>query len=115
MSYFFKVYLNSLAEYRQRDFIAHSQHQPFQHLTNRDRQDLLFIYAGGDDLFVSGAWDQAVEFAFDVYQSFRAFTGWHPDITLSACWILTTSGSWQLLVIPKLPLEQHPKSNDSAC
>lgn len=87
MSYFFKVYLNSLAEFRERDFLAHQAHQTephqFQALTSNPRQDLLFIYAGGDDLFVSGAWDQIVEFAFDVYQSFRSFTGWHPDITLS--------------------------------
>ena len=81
MSYFFKVYLNSLAEHRDRNFLSY---EPFQSLTSEDRKDLLFIYAGGDDLFVSGPWDQIVEFAFDVYQSFRAFTGWHPDITLSA-------------------------------
>ena len=84
MSYFFKVYLNSLAAHRDRDFLGHRSQQPFQSLTDDLRQDLLFIYAGGDDLFVSGPWDQIVEFAFDVYQSFRAFTGWHPDITLSA-------------------------------
>jgi CRISPR-associated protein Csm1 len=52
-----------------------------QQLTSDPRQDLLFIYAGGDDLFVSGAWNQVVEFTFDVYQSFRAYTGNHPDIT----------------------------------
>jgi CRISPR-associated protein Csm1 len=84
MSYFFKVYLNSLAEYRDRDFLAHRDHHNFQALTEAPRQDLLFIYAGGDDLFVSGAWDQVAEFAFDVYQSFRAFTGQHPDISISA-------------------------------
>jgi len=81
MSYFFKVYLNSLAAHRDRNFLSH---EPFQSLTAGDRKDLLFIYAGGDDLFVSGPWNQIVEFSFDVYQSFRAFTGWHADITLSA-------------------------------
>jgi len=30
------------------------------------------------------AWDEVVNFAFDVYQSFRAYTGNHPDIMLSA-------------------------------
>lgn len=102
MSYFFKVYLNSLAKFRERDFLAHQGHQNFQSLTRNPRQDLLFIYAGGDDLFVSGAWDQIVEFAFDVYQSFRAFTGWHPDISLSAG--ISLSG-------PKYPLYQS--ANDS--
>ena len=83
MSYFFKVYLNSLAEYRDRN-IPQQLDFTFKRITNRPRQDLLFIYAGGDDLFVSGAWDQVVEFAFDVNQSFRAFTGNNPSITLSA-------------------------------
>jgi CRISPR-associated protein Csm1 len=84
MTYFFKVYLNSLAEYRQENFITQSYTQNFKLLPQKnDRKELLFIYAGGDDLFVSGAWDATVEFAFDVYQAFRAYTGHHPDITLS--------------------------------
>jgi len=105
MSYFFKVYLNSLAQFRERDFLAHQDHQNFQSLTRNPRQDLLFIYAGGDDLFVSGAWDQVVEFAFDVYQSFRAFTGWHPDISLSAG--ISLSG-------PKYPLYQSADDSGEA-
>lgn len=105
MSYFFKVYLNSLAEYRDRDFLAHKDHHNFQALTEAPRQDLLFIYAGGDDLFVSGAWDQVVEFAFDVYQSFRAFTGQHPDISLSAG--ISLSG-------PRYPLYQSAADSGQA-
>jgi CRISPR-associated protein Csm1 len=81
MSYFFKVYLNSLASSRQDNFLKYST--KFKYLTEDSRTNLLFIYAGGDDLFVSGAWNEVVEFAFDVYQSFRAYTGDNPDITLS--------------------------------
>jgi CRISPR-associated protein Csm1 len=84
MSYFFKVYLNSLAEYRDQNFWQPLQTKPQSSNEKRDRRDLLFIYAGGDDLFVSGAWNQVVEFSLDIYQAFRAFTGKHPDITLSA-------------------------------
>jgi CRISPR-associated protein Csm1 len=88
MTYFFKVYLNSLAASRTANFINH-QHSNgisrFKFLTPPNmRKNLLFIYAGGDDLFVSGAWNETVEFAFDVYQAFRAYTGHQPDITLSA-------------------------------
>ena len=78
MSYFFKSYLNSLAADRHRNL-----HDSVQRLTEGDRPHLLFIYAGGDDLFVSGAWHHVVDFAFDVYQCFRAYTGNHPQITLS--------------------------------
>lgn len=84
MSYFFKVYLNRLAGYRKENFLSHKDKLGFESLTDGDRPNLLFIYAGGDDLFVSGAWNEVVEFAFDVYQSFRAYTGNNPDITLSS-------------------------------
>ncbi len=84
ISYFFKVYLNSLAKNR-----AANLPKGAKCLTCDSngkalpRPNLLFIYAGGDDLFVSGAWNEVVEFAFDVYQSFRAYTGKNIDITLS--------------------------------
>jgi len=81
MSYFFKVYLNSLAQGRNTNF-PEPQHNT-ESLTTKLRQNLVLIYAGGDDLFVSGAWNEIVEFAFDVYQSFRAYTGYNRDITLS--------------------------------
>lgn len=84
MSYFFKVYLNSLANNRKETLPETSKTLTPE--TNQEkfaRLNILFIYAGGDDLFVSGSWDELVEFAFDVYQSFRAYTGHNPYITLS--------------------------------
>ncbi len=78
MSYFFKVYLNSLAKER-----CANLPKGAKVLNQGDRQNLLFIYAGGDDLFISGAWNEVLEFAFDVYQAFRAYTGYNRDITLS--------------------------------
>jgi CRISPR-associated protein Csm1 len=81
MSYFFKTYLNSLAKNRNLNFIESLKNS--KHLTKEARSELVFIYAGGDDLFISGSWNQVAEFAFDVYQAFRAYTGNNPDITLS--------------------------------
>ena len=88
MSYFFKVYLNSLAELRNDNLLKPLKEgvevlKNVRVLEKGDRPNLLFIYAGGDDLFVSGAWNEIVDFGFDVYQCFRAYTGHHPDITLS--------------------------------
>ncbi|MEH2317184.1 type III-A CRISPR-associated protein Cas10/Csm1 [Nostoc sp.] len=89
MSYFFKVYLNSLAENRDDNFIKYCKVEKIEvlnnakYLTDKERKNLLFIYAGGDDLFVSGAWNEIVEFAFDLYQCFRAYTGHNTDITIS--------------------------------
>lgn len=78
MTYFFKVYLNSLAKDR-----CANLPKGAKSLNEGDRPNLLFIYAGGDDLFISGTWNEIVDFAFDVYQAFRAYTGYNPDITLS--------------------------------
>lgn len=78
ITYFFKVYLNSLAKDR-----CANLPKGTESLNEGDRPNLLFIYAGGDDLFISGSWNEVVEFAFDVYQAFRAYTGYNPDITLS--------------------------------
>jgi CRISPR-associated protein Csm1 len=105
MSYFFKVYLNSLAEFRQKNFIDPAEKYKFKALSSTDRKNLLFIYAGGDDLFVSGAWNEVVEFAFDVYQSFRAYTGNNPSITLSG---------GISLEVPKFPLYQAANSSGEA-
>jgi CRISPR-associated protein Csm1 len=83
MSYFFKVYLNSLAGDRTNNLPEKVQTLTTSSDKNFSRRNLMFIYAGGDDLFISGAWNEVVEFAFDIYQSFRAYTGNHPDITIS--------------------------------
>ncbi|WP_414584930.1 type III-A CRISPR-associated protein Cas10/Csm1 [Scytonema sp. PCC 10023] len=95
MSYFFKVYLNSLAANRSDNISGKIKQLPhgsnslsnnsIDKTSSEDKgKNLLFIYAGGDDLFVSGAWNEIVNFSFDIYQCFRAYTGHHPDITLSA-------------------------------
>ncbi|MDB9373418.1 type III-A CRISPR-associated protein Cas10/Csm1 [Nodularia sphaerocarpa] len=79
MSYFFKVYLNTLAAYinlKITDTI-----KPVK--PDEQGLNILFIYAGGDDLFISGAWSEIVEFAFEIYQSFRTYTGNNEHITLS--------------------------------
>jgi CRISPR-associated protein Csm1 len=78
MTYFFKVYLNSLAKDR-----CTNLPKGADSLNEGERPNLLFIYAGGDDLFISGSWNEVVDFAFDVYQAFRAYTGHNPDITIS--------------------------------
>lgn len=115
LSYFFTIYLTSLAKERNENFLKFFSKDQCLTYGKIDKcvnqiiytscflkllQDksfsfwwcvinlvnslnLLFIYAGGDDLFISGSWNEVVEFAFDIYQAFRAYTGYNPDITLS--------------------------------
>lgn len=109
MSYFFKVYLNSLAENRKQNLLEARKSvkilENTKCLTEDDRPNLLFIYAGGDDLFVSGAWNEILEFSFDVYQCFRAYTGKNPDITLSGGISIDSA---------KFPLYQAAKTSGEA-
>jgi CRISPR-associated protein Csm1 len=44
---------------------------------------LYIQYAGGDDVFVVGAWDALPQFAWAVRQRFREFTGENPAFTIS--------------------------------
>lgn len=106
ISYFFKVYLNSLADKREDNFINPVNNkvkvlEKAKFLSGKERKNLLFIYAGGDDLFISGSWNEIVEFAFDIYQCFRAYTGYNPDITISGGISIDE---------PKFPLYQAAKN-----
>ena len=47
-------------------------------------RDVSIIYAGGDDLFIAGAWDDIAELAFDINACFKAFTCQNSDVNLSA-------------------------------
>ncbi|PPT10172.1 CRISPR-associated protein Csm1 family [Geitlerinema sp. FC II] len=107
MTYYFKVYLNNLAEHRQENLP-----KTCKQLTDDVRQNLLFIYAGGDDLFISGTWNEIIEFAFDVYQSFRCYTGNNPDISLSGG-VAMTAAKFPLYQAADLSgeAEEEAKSN----
>ncbi len=42
-----------------------------------------FIYGGGDDLFVVGAWSDTLEVALDLGRCWRTYTAQNPDATIS--------------------------------
>ncbi|MCS7020129.1 MAG: type III-A CRISPR-associated protein Cas10/Csm1 [Cytophagales bacterium] len=65
MDLFFKGYLNTIRN-NDEDF----------------KNNLLILYAGGDDLFVVGNWASVIRFAKEVRESFRLFTN-RNDITIS--------------------------------
>lgn len=39
-----------------------------------EQQKLVIVYSGGDDLFVVGAWDDVIDFAVDLRNSFKIYT-----------------------------------------
>jgi len=54
-----------------------------------DFKDLYIIYSGGDDFFIVGPWNRAIDLAKDTRKKFSRFTGDNPDFTFSAGIILT--------------------------
>jgi CRISPR-associated protein Csm1 len=44
------------------------------HLMQKKYQNLYTVFAGGDDLFLFGAWDQVIEFAKELREKFMQFT-----------------------------------------
>jgi CRISPR-associated protein Csm1 len=65
MDLFFKGYLNIIRE-----------------SDDKFRDNLLILYAGGDDLFAVGHWADVIRFAREVRESFRRFTN-RNDLTIS--------------------------------
>jgi CRISPR-associated protein Csm1 len=70
---------------------------------NGDR--LYAIYSGGDDLFFVGSWNEVVEFAWQVNEDLKKYTGGHPGIHISGGMALVTE---------KYPLAKAAKDAEHA-
>jgi len=71
-SYFFKVYLNQICKY------------PMFSLNGKNNsRNAVIVYSGGDDLFITGAWSDIPEIAFDIRDAFKKYTCKNPDINIS--------------------------------
>ena len=71
MDYFFKAYLNEIIDGKFGYIVG-------QVPSIRDwpeKPDIVVVYAGGDDFFIVGAWDQIFELAFRIREAFRAYSG----------------------------------------
>lgn len=72
LNIFFKVYLNKICFDRKTDILKKSE--AVDRVWGNPGRNVSIIYAGGDDLFIVGAWDDTIELAFDIQQSFERFT-----------------------------------------
>lgn len=85
LSLFFSIYLNLLCEGKNQDALDIMGRLPAQ---GRGR-NVTVIYAGGDDLFIVGAWNEVVELACDIAKSFYHYGGENPDVSISGGVVLT--------------------------
>jgi|GEM_PF-388301 len=72
LNLFFKLHLNHICANRSFDLLKKNQaeHEEW----GKPGRNVSIIYAGGDDLFIVGAWDETVELAFDIQEEFECFT-----------------------------------------
>lgn len=75
LNLYFKYYLPALLARKIKDplLLAHQNRHMWLNL----------VYAGGDDLFLLGAWNDALEAAFQINGDFRRYTGYNPSLTIS--------------------------------
>ncbi|MBD3184703.1 type III-A CRISPR-associated protein Cas10/Csm1, partial [Candidatus Poribacteria bacterium] len=99
LNYFFKLHLNRICEGKD------LESKPFRILSEEQKRYVTVVYAGGDDLFIVGAWNHIAELAFDINKAFREYTCHNPDITLSAG--MTIHG-------PKFPIYQMARLSEYA-
>ncbi|SNR65804.1 type III-A CRISPR-associated protein Cas10/Csm1 [Desulfurobacterium atlanticum] len=50
----------------------------------RDFPDIYTVFAGGDDLFLIGPWEQIIKFTKEMRKEFKRYTADNPDITISS-------------------------------
>ena len=72
---YFKYYLPAL--------LAREPQEPLLPVHRNRKLWLNLVYAGGDDLFLLGTWNDALEAAWQIYRDFRHYTGHNPSLTIS--------------------------------
>ncbi len=93
LDYFFKGYLNTI--WANKTFGENVSFKDW----------LQIVYAGGDDIFVVGRWDAAIEFAKVVREDFKKFVCYNPNFGISG---------GVSLVTPKFPVIKAAKYAEEA-
>ena len=87
MNLFFKGYLNEICGMNLGTLTSTQEGYPLD-ITGKKAEKMngravSIVYAGGDDLFIVGAWDDVAEVVFDINTCFREFSCWNPNVHLS--------------------------------
>jgi len=81
ISYFFKIYLNSICNDK-KSFGKQTSFLDGRSYSNK--RNLAVVYSGGDDSFILGAWDEVARVAIDISAAFKEYTCHNPDLGISA-------------------------------
>ena len=85
LNLFFKGYLNQICGMQLGDLAEKDYPVDItgKKTNKKERRNVSIVYAGGDDLFIVGAWDEVAELAFDINACFRTFACDNPQVHLS--------------------------------
>ena len=72
LNLFFKVYLNKIC---QGDFEGEKIDLTKKGYKENKGRNVSVIYAGGDDLFIAGAWDETAELCYEIQACFARYSG----------------------------------------
>ena len=73
MNLFFKGYLNQICCLELGELGKENHPLNITEECKLNGRNVSIVYAGGDDLFIVGAWDDVAELAFDINACFNAF------------------------------------------
>jgi CRISPR-associated protein Csm1 len=106
LTHFFKYHINDICSDQVSNFDS------LRLYPTKGGRNVTVVYAGGDDLFLVGSWDQVTETAFDVNQCFREFTGRNPDITISGG-VVVQDPKYPLYKLAELAGDAEEKAKDN--
>lgn len=75
LNLFFKVYLNRICTGNLDGGLEPTDIVGKNYTEKNKGRNVSVVYAGGDDLFILGAWDETTELAFDIHRCFALCTG----------------------------------------
>lgn len=121
LNYFFKAILNRICEgnfenikehFKENEFLLNEVPSQISENDNKKERTVSVIYAGGDDLFIVGAWNEVAELAFDIQKCFDQYCRKY-EIKNNEGKFATISGGLTLHH-PKFPLYQMAERSGRA-
>ncbi|MHA1439953.1 MAG: type III-A CRISPR-associated protein Cas10/Csm1 [Promethearchaeota archaeon] len=92
IEYFFKVIIPEILKKEEISKDIFRENPEFIYRGDKifsESRKVIIIYSGGDDLLLTGAWNDVLSAAFDIKKCFEEYCGYNPHITISGGYYLS--------------------------